>query len=80
MDLYMLESQVGGYPWERGLLLERPSVQRRIRLLRELELQDRLGATPRSPAWRAAAHRLGDALIALGERLRAGSAATAASG
>jgi hypothetical protein len=81
MDLYMLESQVGGKAlWERRTLLERPSVQRQIRLRREYELQRRLAARSRPAVWRTTLHRVGDGLIALGERLRAGSAATAANG
>jgi hypothetical protein len=74
MDLYMLESQVSGRMlWERQSLLELPSAQRRIRLRRELELQRRLTAASRVPAWRIALHGMGDRLIVIGERLRSGA-------
>ena len=77
----MLETQVTGKNlWERRTLLERPSVQRQIRLRREYELQRRLEAAARVAVWRSALHQVGDGLIALGERLRARAAVTTASG
>jgi hypothetical protein len=80
MDLYVLESQVGGKAfWERRTLLERPSVQRQIRLRREYELQRRLATRARVPIWRRRLHQVGAGMIALGERLRAKAAVSAAS-
>ena len=68
----MLESQVTGkLLWERQVLLERPSVQRRLRFRREYELQRRLAAT--APVWRKTLHQVGAGLITIGERLQAGA-------